>query len=165
MENNQHIAHVPWLQQLGLSEGLIAALIVGLLGLCGVLATQYFDRKKERKIFLRKKFEELFFRLIDFSSVVKEEKALGKGNTSFDISDFAKEGGRIEVLTVLYFPELESDCKLFLECGLRLCAAQLFVENNADEHNIDSLEEMEKNFNDIYDRFYKKLKSCMKKYT
>jgi hypothetical protein len=66
---------ITWLDQIGLSEGLVAACIIGIFGLCGILITQNSERKKEYKAFLRMKFEELVFRLVDFAAIIKEVEA------------------------------------------------------------------------------------------
>ena len=167
MEDNELITRMTWLQQVGLSEGLVAAVIVGSLGLCGVLITQYFDRKKERQPFLREKFEELVFRLVDFATLVKENEAQrfqGKDSKSFDLSNFSKEGGKIEILTILYFSELEDECKIFLQAGLNLCVAQRVHEMNSNEKNLDKLEQRQEQFGEIYDSFYNKIKARIPSY-
>lgn len=168
MEDNDVISNMTWLQQVGISEGLAAAFIIGLLGLCGVLITQYFDRKKERRAFLREKFEELVFRLADFATLVKEnetQRFQGKDSTSFDLSKFANEGGKIEILTILYFSELESKCKKFLQAGLDLCVAQRAHEMNPNDENFNKLENRQTSFGDVYDSFYGDIKRCIPKYT
>ena len=167
MENNELITRMTWLQQVGLSEGLVAAVIVGSLGLCGVLITQYFDRKKERQAFLREKFEELVFRLVDFATLVKENEAQrfqGKDSKSFDLSNFSKEGGKIEILTILYFSELEDECKIFLQAGLNLCVVQRVHEMNSNEKNLYKLEQRQEQFGEIYDSFYNKIKARIPSY-
>ena len=56
MENIELANGIAWLEQIRLSEGLIAACIVGIFGLCGVIISLNFERKKEYKAFLRMKF-------------------------------------------------------------------------------------------------------------
>ncbi|AMN50096.1 MULTISPECIES: hypothetical protein [unclassified Psychrobacter] len=168
MEDIKLTTHTTWLHQIGLSEGVIAAFIIGFLGLCGIFITQYFDRKKERRAFLRDKFEELVFKLADFATLVKENEAKrfqGKDSKSFDLSNFSREGGKIEILTILYFSELEGECKAFLQAGLDLCVAQRLHEMNANEKNLDKLEQRQKYFEEIYDSFYNNIKECIPKYT
>ncbi|MGE6389199.1 hypothetical protein ACQKDP_01230 [Psychrobacter pacificensis] len=168
MEKNEITTHTTWLQQIGLSEGVIAAFIIGFLGLCGIFITQYFDRKKERRAFLREKFEELCFRLADFATLVKENEAKrfqGKDSKSFDLSNFSREGGKIEILTILYFSELEDECKVFLQIGLDLCVAQRLYEMNSNEKNLDRLEKKQEDFENIYDSFYSNIKKCIPEYT
>lgn len=167
MEDNDLISNMTWLQQVGISEGLAAAFIIGLLGLCGVLITQYFDRKKERRAFLREKFEELVFRLADFATLVKENEFKhfqGKASRSFDLSSFAREGGKIEILTVLYFSELEDECNVFLQAGSDLCVAQQFFEVNSNDENLNKLKQCQADFEKIYDSFYHSIKTCISKY-
>ena len=151
MEKNEITTHTTWLQQIGLSEGVIAAFIIGFLGLCGIFITQYFDRKKERRAFLREKNEAKRFQ--------------GKDSKSFDLSNFSKEGGKIEILTILYFSELEDECKVFLQIGLDLCVAQRLYEMNSNEKNLDRLEKKQEDFENIYDSFYSNIKKCIPEYT
>ena len=168
MENIQLTTHTTWLQQIGLSEGVIAAFIIGFLGLCGIFITQYFDRKKEHRAFLREKFEELVFRLADFSTLVKEnelKRFQGKGSNSFDLSNFAREGGKIEILTVLYFSELKDECNIFLQAGSNLCVAQQFLEINSNDENLNKLEQCQADFEKVYNSFYHNIKECIPKYT
>ncbi|MGP9544602.1 hypothetical protein ACT3QR_06275 [Psychrobacter sp. AOP7-B1-25] len=167
MENIQLTTHTTWLQQIGLSEGVIAAFIIGFLGLCGIFITQYFDRKKERRAFLREKFEELVFRLADFATLVKEHEIKnfqGKDSKSFDLSNFAREGGKVEILTVLYFSELEDECKVFLQAGSDLCAAQRFLEINSNDENLNKLEQRQADFEKVYSSFYHNIQKCIPKY-
>ncbi len=157
-----------WLERIGLSEGLVAACIVGTLGLCGVLISLNFERKEEYKSFLRKKFEEVIFRLVDFSADIKEIEAkrfLNSIDKTLDLDKFYREGAKIEILITLYFSELEKGYKLFLEAGANLLVAQREYETRPNIDSLNSLKKCEDLFDKVYDSFYEKIKSCIPTHT
>jgi len=167
MENIGLANGITWLEQIGLSEGLIAACIIGIFGLCGILITQKSERKKEYEAFLRTKFEELVFRLVDFAAIIKEVEAkrfLDNYEKDLDIDKFYREGGKIEILIALYFPELEEEYVLFLKAGANLLTAQREYEVNRSENVLNILKQHEEAFDKVYNNFYEHIKSCSSTY-
>ena len=167
MENIELANGITWLDQIGLSEGLVAACIIGIFGLCGILITQNSERKKEYKAFLRIKFEELVFRLVDFAAIIKEVEAkrfLNNYEKTLDIDKFYREGGKIEILIALYFPELEKEYVLFLKSGANLLIAQREHEINPSVNILNILKQKEEGFDQVYNEFYKHIRSCSSAY-
>ncbi|WP_040642286.1 hypothetical protein [Psychrobacter aquaticus] len=167
MDSIELVNSITWLERIGLSEGLVAACIIGTFGLCGILITQNSERKKEYKAFLRIKFEELVFRLVDFAAIIKEVEAkrfLKNYEKTLDVDKFYREGGKIEILIALYFPELEEEYVLFLRAGANLLIAQREYETNPSDSILNILEKNEEAFDQVYDDFYKHIKSCSSTY-
>lgn len=132
------------------------------------LVKQESEHKYERQTFLRQKYEELVFRLIDFSMILKslEFTLQQEGNgASINMSDFIEKGGQIEVIAVLYFPKLVSECKSFLDISNQLFTAEYFHNSNPSDHNIDNLETLKTRFDKSYDRLYSKIQNHISDYT
>ena len=154
------------------SEGFIIALISSASTLAGIILSQIIEIFKlksaqsyERQTFLRKKYEELVFRLIDFASSVKKAELEPNREPSLnniDFSEFAKRGGQIEVITELYFPKLSQECKEFLEASRRLATAQYFDTSNPISRNLNELNDR---FDEKYDILYRKIKKHIMDYT
>ena len=158
---------ITWLKQIGLSEGLIAACIIGIFGLCGILITQRSERKKEYEAFLRIKFEEVVFRLVDFAAIIQEVQSkifLSSCDEALDVDEFYREGGKIEILIALYFPELEKKYELFLNAGGDLINAQHEHETNPNDSTLDVLKQLDEEYDRVYKSFYKHIKSCSSAY-
>lgn len=167
MDNIELANGIAWLEQIGLSEGLIAACIVGIFGLCGVIISLNFERKKEYKAFLRMKFEELVIRLVDFAALIKEAEAkrfLNNYEKDLDIDKLYRKGGKIEILIALYFPELEEKYVLFLKAGGDLLTAQREYEVSPSDDVLNKLKQYEEGFDKIYDDFYEHIKLCSSNY-
>ncbi len=157
---------ITWLKQIGLSEGLIAACIIGIFGLCGILITQKSERKKEYEAFLRIKFEEVAFRLVDFAAIIQEiqSKSFSSNDEALDVDGFYREGGKIEILIALYFPELEKKFELFLNAGGNLINAQHEYEANPSDSTLDVLKQFDEEYDRVYKSFYKHIRSCSSNY-
>ena len=158
---------ITWLKQIELSEGLIAACIIGIFGLCGILITQRSERKKEYEAFLRIKFEEVVFRLVDFAAIIQEVQSkifLSSCDEALDVDEFYREGGKIEILIALYFPELEKKYELFLNAGGDLINAQHEHETNPNDSTLDVLKQLDEEYDRVYKSFYKHIKSCSSAY-
>jgi len=158
---------ITWLKQIELSEGLIAACIIGMFGLCGILITQRSERKKEYEAFLRTKFEEVVFRLVDFAAIIQEVQSKSFSSNcdeALDVDEFYREGGKIEILIALYFPELEKKYELFLNTGGDLINAQHEYETNPNDSTLDVLKQLDEEYDRVYKSFYKHIKSCSSAY-
>jgi len=158
---------ITWLKQIELSEGLIAACIIGIFGLCGILITQRAERKKEYEAFLRIKFEEVVFRLVDFAAIIQEVQSKSFSSScdeALDVDEFYREGGKIEILIALYFPELEKKYELFLNAGGDLINAQQEYETNPNDSILDVLKQLDEEYDRVYKSFYKYIKSCSSAY-
>ena len=132
------------------------------------LIKQESEHKYERQIFLRQKYEELVFRLIDFSMILKSLEFMlqQEGNgASMNMSDFIEKGGQIEVIAVLYFPKLVSECKGFLDISSQLFTAEYFHNSNPSDDNIDNLETLKTSFDESYDKLYSKIQNHISDYT
>ena len=157
------------------SESFITALIASGSALFGVLVSQSIgfwklksEHKYERQTFLRKKYEDLVFRLIDFSMILKSleiRASLENSEANVNINEFIEKGGQIEVIVVLYFPKITSECKTFLEISRQLFTAKYFYDRNSSNNNIESLEVLETSYSQSYDELYNKIQSHISDYT
>lgn len=157
------------------SENFITALIASGFTLLGVLVSQGIgfwklksEHKYERQIFLRKKYEELVFRLIDFSMILKslDFSLQQEGDqANIDINRFIEKGGQIEVITVLYFPKLIDGCKSFLEVSHQLFVTQYNIHNDPINSNSENLEILKTKFDEKYDELYNKIQKYKSDYT
>ncbi|MDN5566870.1 MAG: hypothetical protein L0G25_08680, partial [Psychrobacter sp.] len=103
------------------------------------LIKQESEHKYERQIFLRKKYEELAFRLIEFTNILKSlssQLSQGVGEANVNSDEFSEKGAKIEIINVLYFPELTNDCEDFLSASRQILVAHDI--NNQDIDNFDS---------------------------
>ena len=158
---------ITWLKQIELSEGLMAACIIGIFGLCGILITQKSKRKREYEAFLRIKFEEVAFRLVDFAAIIQEIQSKSfssNGDEALDVDEFYREGGKIEILIALYFPELEKKYELFLTAGGNLINAQHEYETNPSDSTLEVLKQFDEEYDRVYKSFYKHIRSCSSHY-
>ena len=154
------------------SEKLITALIASGSALFGVLLSQVigfmkqkFEHKYERQIFLREKYEELSFRIIDFTNILKtisSQLSQLESGANIDTAEFDEKGAKIEIITVLYFPELTIDCEYFLEISRKFFLAH---GSHDSFDNVDSREMLQVRFNEAFDTLYNKIKNHISDYT
>ena len=156
------------------SESFIVALIASGSALFGVLVSQGIgfwklksEHKYERQIFLRQKYEDLVFRLIDFSMILKslDFNVQRQETRQVNINDFIEKGGQIEVITVLYFPKLVDECKRFLEVANQLFVSQYNRHYNSTDSNSDNVESLKVKFEERYDELYSEIQKYMSDYT
>ncbi len=155
------------------SEAFITAIIASGSALLGVLVSQGIgfwklksEHKYERQIFLRKKYEELVFRLIDFSMIIKSLGfTLQQETNNININGFIEKGGQIEVIAVLYFPKLVNECNNFLDISQKLYTAEYFYDRDPSNDNINNLEMLKTKFDESYDVLYNKIQSHISDYT
>lgn len=129
------------------------------------LVKQESEHKYERQIFLRQKYEELAFRLIEFTNILKVlnskmSQELGESNINTD--EFYRKGAKIEILTILYFPELSTDCESFL------AISRQFLLSHSPSHSSNSInnrESMNMRFEEGFDQLYDKIKKHISDYT
>ena len=131
------------------------------------LAKQKTEYDYERQIFLRQKYEDLVFRLIDFSMILRslDLNVQNQGIRQVNINGFIEKGGQIEVITVLYFPKLIDECKRFLEVANQLFLSQYNRHHNFVSNNSDSLELIKEKFNKRYDELYSEIQKYKSDYT
>ena len=156
------------------SESFIVALIASGSALFGVLVSQGIgfwklksEHKYERQIFLRQKYEDLVFRLIDFSMILKslDFNVQRQETRQVNINDFIEKGGQIEVITVLYFPKLVDECKRFLEVANQLFVSQYNRHYNSTDSNSDNVESLKVKFDERYDELYSEIQKYKSDYT
>ena len=156
------------------SESFIVALIASGSTLLGVLFSQGIgfwklksEHKYERQIFLRQKYEDLVFRLIDFSMILRslELNVQQQGTRQININEFIEKGGQIEVITVLYFPKLVDECKRFLEVANPLFVSQYNRHHNSTNNNSDNLESLKVKFDERYIELYSEIQKYKSDYT
>ncbi|KAA0913744.1 hypothetical protein [Psychrobacter sp. ANT_WB68] len=156
------------------SESFIVALIASGSALFGVLVSQGIgfwklksEHKYERQIFLRQKYEDLVFRLIDFSMILKslDLNAQQQEIMQVNINEFIEKGGQIEVITVLYFPKLVDECKRFLEVAHQLFVSQYDRHHNLINNNADNLDLLKIKFDERYDELYSEIQKYKSDYT
>ncbi len=129
------------------------------------LVKQDFEHKYDRRVFLRQKYEELTFRLIDFTNILKiinSQLSQLESGANIDTTELDEKGAKIEIITVLYFPELTIDCECFLAVSRKLLLAHGFNDSSED---IDSREVLQVSFNKAFDTLYDKVKNHISDYT
>lgn len=68
-------------------------------------------------MFLRQKYEELSFGITDFTNILKtisSQLPQEESGNNIDTAEFDEKGAKIEIITVLYFSEITTDCEDFL---------------------------------------------------
>ena len=129
------------------------------------LAKQKTEYDYERQIFLRQKYEDLVFRLIDFTNILKtisSQLSQLESGANIDTAEFDEKGAKIEIITVLYFPELTIDCECFLAVSRKLFLAHGY---NGSSEDVDSREVLQVSFNKAFDTLYDKIKNHISEYT
>ena len=129
------------------------------------IVKQDSEHKYERQIFLRQKYEELTFRLIEFTNILKVlSSQLSQQVSEADINsdEFAEKGAKIEIITILYFPELSNDCKDFLAVSYQFL---LYHGSNDEPNNISNQEFLKVRFEEGFDQLYDKIKKHISDYT
>ncbi len=129
------------------------------------LIKQKSEHKYERQIFLRKKYEELSFKIIDFTNVLKSLSShlfQEENGINVNTDEFASKGAEIEIITVLYFPELTVDCKNFLAVSYQFLLAH--ASGNSTQ-NVDNFELSKVRFNECFDKLYDQIKKHISDYT
>ena len=129
------------------------------------IVKQDSEHKYERQIFLRQKYEELTFRLIEFTNILKVlSSQLSQQVSEADINsdEFAEKGAKIEIITILYFPELNNDCKDFLAVSYQFL---LYHGSNDEPNNISNQEFLKVRFEEGFDQLYDKIKKHISDYT
>lgn len=154
------------------SESFIVALIASGSALFGVLVSQGIgfwklksEHKYERQIFLRQKYEELAFRLIEFTNILKvlnSKLSQELGESDINTDEFYRKGAKIEILTVLYFPELSTDCECFLAISHQFLLSH---SPNNNSSSINNRESMRMKFDEGFDQLYDKIKEHILDYT
>ena len=131
------------------------------------LAKQKTEYDYERQIFLRQKYEDLVFRLIDFSMILRslDLNVQQQGTRQVNINEFIEKGGQIEVITVLYFPKLVDECKRFLDVANPLFVSQYNRHHNSTNSNSDNLESLKVKFSERYDELYSEIQKYKSDYT
>ena len=156
------------------SESFIVALIASGFTLLVVLFSRGIgfwklksEHTYERQIFLRQKYEDLVFRLIDFSMILRslELNVQQQGTRQININEFIEKGGQIEVITVLYFPKLVDECKRFLEVANPLFVSQYNRHHNSTNNNSDNLESLKVKFDERYIELYSEIQKYKSDYT
>ena len=129
------------------------------------LVKQDSEHKYERQVFLRQKYEELTFRLIEFTNILKAlSSQLSQEVIEADINsdEFAEKGAKIEIITILYFPELSTDCKDFLAVSHQFLLAHNPLNNS---NSINNRELLKVRFEEGFDQLYDKIKKHISDYT
>ena len=129
------------------------------------LIKQESEHKYERQIFLRQKYEELAFRLIEFTNILKVlSSQLSQGVDEADINtdEFSEKGAKIEIITILYFPELTTDFEYFLAISRQFLLAHGFNDNT---NAIDNREILKVSFYAAFDELYDRVKKHISNYT
>ena len=129
------------------------------------LVKQETEHKYERQIFLRQKYEELTFRLIELTNILKTlSSQLSQGVDEADINtdEFSEKGAKIEIITILYFPELNTDCEYFLAVSRQFLLAHSFNDN---PNAIDNRELLKVSFYAAFDELYDQIKKHISNYT
>ena len=149
-------------------ETFITATIASSSALLGVIVSQSIgflkqksEHKYERQIFLRKKYEELSFRIIDFTNILKtisSQLSQEESGTNIDTTEYDEKGAKIEIITVLYFSELTADCEDFLAVS-----RQFFLAHGSND--IDNREILKARFNEAFDKLYDQIKIHISHYT
>jgi hypothetical protein len=131
------------------------------------LAKQKTEYDYERQIFLRQKYEDLVFRLIDFSMILGslDLNVQQQGTRQININEFIEKGGQIEVITVLYFPKLVDECKRFLDVANPLFVSQYNRHHHSTNSNSDNLESRKIQFDERYDELYSEIQKYKSDYT
>jgi hypothetical protein len=131
------------------------------------LAKQKTEYDYERQIFLRQKYEDLVFRLIDFSMILGslDLNVQQQGTRQININEFIEKGGQIEVITVLYFPKLVDECKRFLDVANPLFVSQYNRHHHSTNSNSDNLESLKIQFDERYDELYSEIQKYKSDYT
>lgn len=127
------------------------------------LTKQKSEHNYERQIFLRQKYEELSFRIIDFTNILKilgSQLSQQASETDINSAEFDEKGAKIEIITVLYFPELINDCEDFLSASL-----QFLVAHDTNNQDIDSFNSSKIRFNGAFDKLYDQIKRQISDYT
>lgn len=127
------------------------------------LTKQKSEHNYERQIFLRQKYEELSFRIIDFTNILKElslRLSQEGSETSIDTNEFGEKGAKIEIITVLYFPELINDCEDFL-----LASNHFLIAHDTNNQDIDSFNSSKIRFDRAFDKLYDQIKKQISDYT
>ena len=154
------------------SETLVTAMIASGSALFGVLVSQSIgflkqksEHKYERQVFLRQKYEELSFRIIDFTNILKtisSQLSQEESGNNIDTAEFDEKGAKIEIITVLYFSELTTDCEYFLAISRQFLLAHSFNDNT---NAIDNREILKVSFYAAFDELYDQVKKHISNYT
>ena len=152
------------------NETFAIALIASGSALFGVLLSQVIEllkqkseQKYERQVFLRKKYEELSFRIIDFTNILKNlgsQLSQQADETNINSAEFDEKGAKIEIITVLYFSELTTDCEDFL-----LASRQFLAVHDINNQDIDNFDSSKIRFNRAFDKLYDQIKKHISDYT
>ena len=154
------------------SETLVTAMIASGSALFGVLVSQSIgflkqksEHKYERQVFLRQKYEELSFRIIDFTNILKSissQLSQEESGNNIDTAEFDEKGAKIEIITVLYFSELTTDCEDFLTVSRQFFLAHGSNDSSDDIYNREALKVR---FNEAFDKLYDQIKNHISDYT
>ena len=80
--------------------------------------------------------------------------------TSIDTNEFGEKGAKIEIITVLYFPELINDCEDFL-----LASSHFLIAHDTNNQDIDSFNSSKIRFDRAFDKLYDQIKKQISDYT
>ena len=69
------------------------------------------------------------------------------------------------MITVLDFPRLVDECKVFLDVSHQLFIAEHFYNRDPSSGNINNLETLKTKFDESYDVLYNKIQSHISDYT
>jgi len=129
------------------------------------LVKQDSEHKHDRQVFRRQKYEELTFRLIDFTNILKNislQLSQLESGALIDTAEFDEKGAKIETLTILYFPELSTDCEYFLAISRQFLLSH---SPNNNSSSINNRESMKIRFDKSFDQLYDKIKEHISDYT
>lgn len=129
------------------------------------LVKQDSEHKYDRQVFRRQKYEELTFRLIDFTNILKNissQLSQLESGALIDTAEFDEKGAKIEILTILYFPELSADCEYFLAISRQFLLSHSPNNNSSSINNRESMKIM---FDKGFDQLYDKIKEHISDYT
>ena len=129
------------------------------------LVKQESEHRYEKQIFLRQKYEELAFHLIEFTSIlhilnVQLSQEVNEDEVNTD--EFTKKGAKIEIITILYFPELSTYCEEFLAVSRQYLLSHTF---NDSSNSIDNRELLKIRFEKEFDKLYDRIKKHISDYT
>lgn len=85
-----------------------------------------------------------------------------ENETNVNTDEFAAKGARIEIITVLYFPELTVDCKDFLAVSYQFLLAH---DSGNSSQDIGNFELSKVRFNESFDKLYDQIKKHISDYT
>lgn len=94
--------------------------------------------------------------------MLSSQLSQGVDEADINTDEFSEKGAKIEIITILYFPELNTDCEYFLAISRQFLLAHSFNDNS---DYIDNREILKARFNDAFDKLYDQIKKHILEYT